>query len=197
MRPGVTVVIPAHPVRLANGMLNRALASVAAQTLQPAAVIVTVDLDGEGAAATRQRGLDAVDTKWVRFLDSDDELLPEDLRKLTDCAAQTNAVFVFSWFEAVGAPDPLGHFGLPFDKHHPHHTTMMVLCDTEIAKRVGFAPAAPGSPFGNEDDRFFRGVAEIAVAEDLNMVHLAERTWRWHIHGGNTCGMPHKGDARS
>lgn len=197
MRPGVTVVIPAHPARLANGMLNRAVTSVWAQTLPPAAVRVEVDVDREGAAITRKRGLDAVATDWTAFLDSDDEFLPQHLERLLDCARQTNAVFVFSWFEAVGGPDPLGHFGLPFDREHPHHTTMMVLVLTELARRVGFTPAKPGSPYGNEDDRFFRGVAQIACAEDLNMVHLAERTWRWHIHSANTSGMPHKGDARS
>jgi hypothetical protein len=70
---GITVAIPAHPGRLANRMLDRALGSVAAQVAPPAAVSVAVDLAEEGAPATRQRALDAVSTPWTAFLDSDDE----------------------------------------------------------------------------------------------------------------------------
>ena len=188
----VTVVIPAHPARLTNGMLNRAVTSVWAQTAPPAALSVAVDLTGAGAADTRARAMKPVQTTWIRFLDSDDELLPQDLERLLACAEQTGADFVFSWFEAVGGPDPLGHFGLPFDPLHPHHTTMSVLVRTKIAKKVGFTPAAPGDPFGNEDWRFILGVTQLTH----KMVHLAERTWRYHIHGANTSGMPHQGDAR-
>lgn len=191
MRSGVTVAVPAHPARLRNGLLARALASVWAQTLPPSAVSVAVDVDRAGAAATRQQALDAVRTEWVQFLDSDDELLPPHLDRLTICAEQTGADFVFSWFEPVGMPDPLGHFGIPFDSLHPHHTTMTVLVRTDLALRVGFTPAAPGDPFGNEDWRFICGVA----ATGARMVHLAERTWRYHGHGGNTSGMPGRGDA--
>jgi hypothetical protein len=188
---GVTVVIPAHPARLANGMLARAVTSVAAQTVPPAAVSVAVDLDGHGAARTRQRALDAVGTEWTAFLDSDDEFLPPHLDRLAACAHETAADFVFSWFEPVGMGDPLGHFGLPFDPARPHHTTMTVLVRTGLAQQVGFIPAEPGDPFGNEDWRFIQGIA----ATGARMVHLAERTWRWHAHGRNSSGMPGRGDA--
>lgn len=191
MRPGVTVAIPAHPARLTNGLLTRALASVWTQTYPPAAVSVAVDTERQGAALTRQRALDAVGTEWTAFLDSDDEFLPQHLDRLAQCVLDTGADFVFSWFEPVGMSDPLGHFGLPFDPTHPHHTTMTVLVRTGLAKTVGFTSAQPGDPFGNEDWRF---ICELA-ASGARMVHLAERTWRWHAHGGNTSGMPGRGDA--
>jgi hypothetical protein len=191
----VTVVIPAHPARLHNGMLDRALASVYKQTLLPQAISVAIDTAGEGAAVNRQRALDGVKTNWIAFLDSDDELLPNHLQALTDVAKALDAVFVYSWFEPVGMADPLGHFGIPFDPLTPHHTTMTVLVRTDVAKEVGFTAAAAGSPFGNEDWLFILGVCEIAVDRGLKMIHLAERTWRYHGHGLNTCGMPHKGDA--
>jgi hypothetical protein len=192
LHPGITVAIPTHPARIASGMLGRAVGSVWAQTLPAAALSVAVDLHRAGAAVTRQRALDAVGTEWTQFLDSDDELLPQHLQRLFGCAVETGADFVFSWFEPVGGGDPLGHFGLPFDPLHPHHTTMTVLVRTEVAQSVGFTPAAPGDPFGNEDWRFICGVA----GSGARMVHLAERTWRYHMHGGNCSGMPGRGDDR-
>lgn len=194
----VTAVIPAHPARLSNGLLTRALASVAAQTHPPAAVAVAIDLHREGAAVTRQRALDAVRTPWVAFLDSDDEWLPHHLEALTAVADQVDrCIWVHSYFEPVGMGDPLGHFGLPFNPATPHHTTMTVLVRTDIAREVGFRGEAPVtlSPFCNEDWGFITGVCALAVARDLVMMPLAERTWRYHGHGGNTSGMPHKGDA--
>jgi hypothetical protein len=194
----VTAVIPAHPARLTNGLLARALASVAAQTHPPAAVSVAIDLHRQGAAVTRQRALDAVRTPWVAFLDSDDEWLPHHLEALTAIADQVDrCIWVHSYFEPVGMGDPLGHFGLPFNPATPHHTTMTVLVRTDIAREVGFVGEDPAtlSPFCNEDWRFILGVCAIAVKRDLIMMPLAERTWRYHGHGGNTSGMPHKGDA--
>lgn len=193
----VTVVIPAHPARLTNGLLNRALASVLAQTHPPAAMSIAVDLNREGAAVTRQRALDAVQTKWTAFLDSDDEWLPHHLEAVTAVADATDrCVWVHSYFEPVAMGDPLGHFGRPFNPAAPHHTTMNVLVQTAIARQVGFHGAGPGSPFCNEDWGFILGVSRLAVERDLVMMPLAERTWRYHGHAGNTSGMPHQGDAR-
>lgn len=190
----VTVVIPAHIARVRNGMLKRALDSVWAQTAPPAAVAVAIDHHGEGAAITRQRALDSVHTRFVAFLDSDDELLPQHLQRLTETADALNASFVYSWFESIGQADPLGHFGIPFNPHAPHHTTMTVLCETAIAQEIGFTPPRPGERFGNEDWLFIIQYAQIAVERGLLMTHLAERTWRYNYHPGNTSGMPHLGD---
>jgi glycosyltransferase involved in cell wall biosynthesis len=76
----ITVVIPSIPSRAK--MLDRALASVKAQTLRPERVVVEFDDDRLGAAATRQRGLEKVTTPWVAFLDDDDEFLPGHLYAL-------------------------------------------------------------------------------------------------------------------
>lgn len=194
----VTAVMPVHPARLASGLFARAMASIGAQTAPPAAVSVAVDTERRGAGHTRQRALEAVRTPWVAFLDSDDEWLPHHLEALTAVADSVDrCIWVHSYFEPVGMGDPLGHFGLPFNPATPHHTTMTVLVRTDIALEVGFRGEAPEtmSPFCNEDWAFILGVCAIAVARDLVMMPLAERTWRYHGHGGNTSGMPHKGDA--
>src|SRR5512143_3823091 len=112
LRPGITVAIAAHPARFRNGMLARAMNSVLAQTLQPAAIVVVNDLDRHGAGWNRGTLLDSVWTEWIAWIDSDDEWLPEHLEKLFNCAQETGSVFVYSWFHGG---DPLGHFGIPFD----------------------------------------------------------------------------------
>lgn len=191
----VTVVIPAHLPRVRNGMLERAVRSVWSQTAPPGGVIVAVDHFHQGAAATRQRGLEAVKTRYVAFLDSDDELLPNHLEVLLHAVNGVGASYVYSWFEAVGMSDPLGHFGLPFNPRTPHHTTMTILCDTKIAQDIGFRAPEPSARVSNEDWLFILEFSRIAVERDLVMTHVPERTWRYHYHVRNTSGMPNRGDA--
>lgn len=80
-QPGIAVVIPHHPKR-PMAYVDRAVASVHAQTLQPNTIRVLADTKLEGAAATRNRALLDVDTPWVAFLDDDDEMLPQHLERL-------------------------------------------------------------------------------------------------------------------
>ena len=191
-REGVTVLIAAHPQRFNNGMLMRAMRSAVGQTMQPAAIYVVNDLERKGAGFNRQQLLKAVDTRWIAWLDSDDEWDSEHLAKLVRTAVETDSVWVHSYFKAVG--DPLGHFGKPFDPCNPHHTTMCVLVDSALAQEVGF-PDSEDGPYSNEDWAFITAVSKLACERGLKMTHLAERTWTWHHHGGNSSGLPHQGDA--
>lgn len=95
----VTVVIP---VRNRPQVLARALRSVAAQTVRPSAVIVVDDASTDetpdvaraagvtvlvndsqlGSGPSRNRGIEAATTRWIAFLDSDDEWYPEHLEKV-------------------------------------------------------------------------------------------------------------------
>jgi hypothetical protein len=176
---------------MVGGLLGRALNSVYAQFQQPEEIIIVNDKQRHGAGRTRQQLLDHVQTQWIAWLDSDDEWQPDHLAKLISVAEATDAVYVYSWFHG---PDPLGHFGLPFNPCNPHHTTMNVLVRTDIALQVGF-PDSAGPSFSNEDWAFITGVAKLCCERDLKMVHLAERTWTYHQHGQNSCGLPGKGDA--
>ena len=198
----VTVVIPVHRARLKGGLLDRALASVWAQTLAPAQVIVQVDTEGEGAGATRQKGLEAAKTSLVAFLDSDDEFLPTHLQDLVAVMdADPDCIMAYSWFESVGAPDPFagsGHFGKPFNPATPHHTTVTTMVDREVALKVGgFPTRGEGSTPGclNDDWIFLLRMCRFAVENHRPITHLAKRTWRWHHHGNNTSGKPGRGDA--
>lgn len=200
--PEITVVIPAHPARVENGMLDRAVASVKAQLLPAADISIAIDETGEGAAATRQRALDAVTTEWTAFLDSDDWLYPEHLRVLAAGASLFKADYVFSYFmvhfpngKPWPANDPLGHFGKWFDPQHPHQTTITTLVRTDLAQAVGFREVPEGQTINGERyGEDFQFTVECAQA-GAKIVHVPRRTWGWCHHRGNSSGQPGRGDA--
>jgi glycosyltransferase involved in cell wall biosynthesis len=104
MSADVTVIVPAYR---AGETIARALESVVAQTLPPRAVVVVDDgspddtfghaeamrtrmngielkvirQDNAGAGAARNRALAEATTRYVAFLDADDEWLPEKLKR--------------------------------------------------------------------------------------------------------------------
>lgn len=201
---GVTVAIPAHPARVANGMLTRALLSLREQDLPPAAVAVECDTRGAGAAATRQRALDRVETPWVAFLDSDDWLYPWHIAALSQWAHETGADYVFSYFSVYDAweamrpdVDPLGTFGREFDAEDPHQTTTTILVRTELAQAIGFheqpvGKLIPGTNLRHGEDWQF---TLDAIRAGAVISHLPMRTWAWRHHGLNSGGVPGEGDA--
>jgi hypothetical protein len=200
--PEITVVIPAHPARVANGMLDRAVQSVKNQMLPAAAISIAIDETGQGAAATRQRALDAVQTEWVAFLDSDDLFYPEHLRVLAAGAKIYRADYLFSYYMVHGPDgrpwpgnDPLGHFGKPFNPKAPHQTTITTLVRTKLAKQIGFREVAPGALIdGQHYGEDFQFTVECAEA-GARIVHIPRRTWAWSHHGMNSSGIPGRGDA--
>ncbi|MDK1473600.1 glycosyltransferase [Streptomyces sp. 549] len=184
--PEVSVVVPYHPARARNGMLARALTSINKQTV-PHHLITVEDTEKQGAAATRQRGLDEATTPWVAFLDSDDEMDPTHLEQLLACARETGADYAYPWFRVRGGRDPFPmFFGRPWDDDHPHATTITILVRTGLAKLVGFHGQG-------EDFAFTKG----CVTAGAHIVHLPVRSWTWHHHGANSSGLPTRGDARA
>lgn len=141
----ISVVIPTIAGR--GHLLERALASVEAQTLKPSAVIVQHDVTREGAAQTRNRALEQVNTEWVAWLDDDDELLPNHLEVCAKAAVDHHARSLFDFqncaelqpgwpdlvypsMVAVGGRDPLAcpvngvlvnPFGVPFGPEQQWH----------------------------------------------------------------------------
>lgn len=192
----ITVVIPAHAARLRNGMVKRAVGSALAQTLMPTAVIVEIDHHGEGAAITRDRGLQKVTTEWVAYLDSDDQFKVNHLQVLYDCAVLTGADVAYSWYDPVGfGSDPLPHFGKLFDPLHPTQTTITVLERASLAQKVGFrAPPAGALIDGERYGEDFQHTVEMIQA-GARIVHEPIRTWIWNFHGQNSSGLPDRGDA--
>jgi hypothetical protein len=178
-------------------MLNRALASVVAQTKPPEAIVVAVDHTRAGAAATRNVGLASVRTPWVAFLDSDDELDPDHLEQLL--TASDGADLVYPWFRVVGYVDPWpGRCGLPFDeaalRARTYNIPIAVLARTEAVRAAGgfIADLSIAPPAECEEwPLWLRMLDRGAVVR-----HLPTQTWTWHAHGGNTSGSARLGDAK-
>lgn len=187
----ITVCIPTIPPR--SGFLNRALSSVLDQTLKPVQTIVTSDVNREGPAALRNWMLEQVQTKYVAFLDDDDEMLPKHLELLHACAEINDADLVYPWFTVLqggvdtGA-DPLGRFGLPFDPARldtANYIPVTVLARTEMIRSVGgFVNRAEPPDTTCEDWGCWLRMRDAGAT----FVHLPERTWYWHWHGRNTSG---------
>jgi hypothetical protein len=209
----ITVAVPTHPARGnasdPNTLLGRAVASVYAQTLAPAGGLsIACDLNGDGAAVTRQRALDAVETEFVSFLDSDDYLYPQHLEthwrlltavgegaELDDIAGLAPLADVaYSWWGGNRPFPEATHRGLVFDNTRPHHITMTLTVRTELAKRVGFISDPLNPEWYGEDWRMITGLAALGA----RFVGTGEETWYYDsFHGGNTSGHPHRGDGPS
>lgn len=198
----IAVIIPSIPPRRA--LLLRAMRSVGVQDMPAADLSVAVDIDQQGAPATRQRALDAVapGIEWIAPLDDDDEFLPLHLRALYEHAMETGADYVYSWFELVrpdglsyGDYDPVfpeTHFTNPFDPADPIETTITILIRRELLLAVGGYQAlerpeeyARGASTGEDRNLTLR-----CIEAGATISHLAQRTWRWHHHGRNTSGRP-------
>lgn len=209
--PGITVCIPTIPPR--EKLLERAVRSVFAQTFPAAALSVAVDLNREGAARTRQRALDAVQTRWVAFLDDDDELLSNHLAVLKDYQEVHEASYLWSryrvaypnpspiftepvWARPEGDPYPLGAGTFEqWNDEQPAQTTITTMVRTELARDVGgFAPQPvdehhkiDGQRAGEDWDFTLRCRAAAGLS---GMRHVPVVTWTWHHHGKNTSGLP-------
>jgi succinoglycan biosynthesis protein ExoW len=141
----VSVIIPFFQRR--PGLLARALESVCAQRLDASIEMLVVDdespLDpaGEvpaqlpphvavrivrqkngGPGAARNSGLDhaAADTRYVAFLDSDDEWLPDHLRNAIDALGDDLDFYFCNHFEPGSSVDEFSHRGIvALEKHRP------------------------------------------------------------------------------
>lgn len=180
-----TVVIPTLAGR--HEELQRAVASVRAQTLAPKFIELQLDRDREGAAATRNRALERVDTEFVAFLDDDDVLKPNHLRACARNAALTGADLVYPWFDVEGGEDEIGMFGVPFDPvllRKRNFIPVTVLVRTDLVRAVGGFrdhPDINGDPC--EDWGLWLALLDAGAV----FSHLPQRTWIWH-NGAGTRG---------
>jgi glycosyltransferase involved in cell wall biosynthesis len=207
MRDDVTVVIPTLPGR--EELLQRALASVYAQTRPAAAIAIVRDNDRRGAWWARNRGARMTLTGWIAWLDDDDELLPHHLEVLLAAAADSGAGMVYGYPEFVGPdggpwPDALatvddqGHL-VPSPLHVPfgpkqaewlrrvsNFIPVTHVVRAALVERVGGMPQPFSAdwPQPHEDWGFLIRLLDAGVS-----FHNAQQvTWRCHIHGANTQG---------
>lgn len=207
-RADVTVIVTAIPPRVSNGMLDRAIDSIKAQDLLPEHVIVIVDHDREGPAILRNRALARADTKWVAFLDDDDEFYPQHVNALTFVAENIDGppALVYPWFDIVGPSgeienwrDPLKVDGEPaFGKPFTARSREIILGAanfipvTCLVRREAFVDVGgfpiPGSQEWPHRDCEDWGAWQRMLRAGYRFAHLAERTWAWHHHSKNTSG---------
>lgn len=185
---GITVVIPVHPPRIVNGLLDRAVRSVVQQTWPPDSISVALDHARFGAARTRNRALFAAQTEWVAFLDSDDTMKPQHLMRLKERQEASGADVVVPWFDVIGGSDPFpdGEH-LEWDPEHPYAFPITNLVRRELALDVGGFPETHVSETCAGEDWYFWLRLRDAGA---TIVRLHERTWNYHHDSANTSGLP-------
>lgn len=198
MTHDVTMCVATIPPRA--HLLARALASIAAQELQPAAIVVEYDHDHTGAAATKNRALAHVDTPWVAFLDDDDQVHPEHLRLVRTAADEHDADVVYSIPHIPQAPthvqDPCYRYGMAFD---PDALRRQSFIQTTFLARTSLLRAGGGwwCPEGTVFDDW--GACLGMLDAGARFHHLQQVTYTWNHWGvgsagvpGNTSGEPHR-----
>lgn len=188
MSSGITVCISSIPTR--PKALRKALASVCLQTLLPDAIVVEIDHEHTGAAATKNRALAKVSTAWVAFLDDDDQFLPNHLEFLDEAAQFHGVDVVYSMPYIPQIPDhqdPCGRHGLPFDadelrKRSYIQTTSLVR--TSLFKASGGFQCAPHTDY----DDWGAWLALLDAGATFH--HLPIQTFIWNHWGIGQPGLP-------
>jgi glycosyltransferase involved in cell wall biosynthesis len=197
-REGVTAVICAIPDRK-DDFLSEAIQSVFNQTFPVSAIALSIDHEGVGAAANRDRALAMVQTEWVAFLDDDDWWYPEHIAVLCGLANATGADLVHPHYDVVGGEDPFPMFeGREFDLADPHQIPVTFMVKTEAIRSVGgFSNTGiirtddPGQvdPSGIRSGEDWRVTLHLAQA-GYRFAHTPIHTWAWRHHNNNTSGLP-------
>jgi hypothetical protein len=197
----VAVCVPTIPPR--RPQLRAAVQSVLEQRRQPDELIVVADVNGDGAAATRNRAWRRASADWVAFLDDDDVLHPQHLECLLEHAS--DADLVYPWFDLPIGVDPLAvevdgrlrsPFGVTFGDEQARYVEekgnfipVTVLVRRRWLELVDGFPQ-PGSkrwPHGECEDW---GCWRDLLRAGARFKHVPERTWTWNWHGRNTSGRP-------
>ena len=191
--PSVTIIIPTIPTR--SDTLIRSLKSVATQDYPIYDVIVETDTDGRGAAYTRQKALERVETEWYIPLDDDDEFFPDGVSKLVETQTQTGADYVYGHYEVIGGTDPRPeNYGRPFDPENPTQTTVVAMARTQKSLELGgyldpyndVTLKSPDRHYGGEDWL----LTQRYISAKLSIVHCPHKVFKWYHHGNNTSGLP-------
>jgi hypothetical protein len=192
----VTIITATIPPRA--DLLARAVKSVEAQTLQPAAHLIMEDSNKLGGAAIKDKLLKKVKTKYVAVLDDDDELLPQHIEVIYKCITESDADLVYPWFRYQTSGNA-GHleryFGVPWSNDDVHQVPITWIANTLMIKRAGgFSEGYdPESMIldsgGNRIGDDFLLIKRLAAHNRL-IKHHPEITWIYHDNRQSTLGMP-------
>lgn len=189
----IAVITPHIPTR--EHELVRAVKSVAEQWLKPSEHIILTDHQREGSAAIRNRALLSTFTRWVAFLDDDDEWDWIHLKVLLAAATESGADVIYSGcrvLDSNGVEIPLrdewGRFGREFDPdllRAKAYLPVTSLVRTGLAKRAQFGPPEHQLDSVYDDWGFYLRLLNLGAV----FKHVPEVTWTWHHHGKNTSGQ--------
>jgi glycosyltransferase involved in cell wall biosynthesis len=199
----VAVCIPTVPGR--EDLLMRAELSVMKQTRQPDQFLVEIDENRTGAAATRNRLLERVESDVIAWLDDDDWFKPAHIQACMRVIENTFAVdLVYPRPQMVNGRDPTavthqGRFpvspwGLRFTQEmaaHIRHVGSFIpithLVRTETVRRIGGFPEGrtlDNGRYQGEDERYLINLLEAGAVFE----HLDQKTWYWFANPKSTAG---------
>lgn len=170
----ITVLTASLPER--RGMLAENMASVAAQSLPPAAHLIGVDYARRGGAATYNTLLWAVKTPWFCCLDDDDSADPVHLETMASVGIDGWDV-VYTYCRSEGRT--FEQYNRPFSGDEVESNSIVpitALCRTALAEKVG------GFPPTWDYDRAFWAALHRAGARFLAVPTV---TWTYRYHGAN------------
>jgi glycosyltransferase involved in cell wall biosynthesis len=167
----LTLVTATLPER--RTLLPEMQASVAAQTVLPAAHVIAWD-HGDGFEATVNRGVSMVETEYFCLVDDDDLLLPDHVETLV---GNLTADVVWTWCDVVGRE------WNPNSPYVPGLLQARNYIPSNHAFRTGLFRELGGyRPVAGWADHDLLKRAEQAGATFLNVPQV---TWTYRFHGGN------------
>lgn len=210
LEPTIAVCIPTIPGR--EELLERAVASVEAQTRKPDELVIIKDDEAKGAGATRNIAWRTAKTDLIAMLDDDDEFLPDHIAKCIEPFIRDSRIdLVYPWFEHVGwpdyteeRPDPLATvqngelvhpLGVPFGPEQAEHLRKYAwIPSTVVVRRTKLEEVGGYPEFGTEEyEKSNRcedwGLLLKLLDSGAQFFHVPERTWRLHS-GSGTAGQP-------
>jgi glycosyltransferase involved in cell wall biosynthesis len=157
----------------------------------------------EGAAKTRNRGIELASAHWIALIDSDDEWMAVHLERLLDVAERTGADIVYPGYVVANGTDPLfvtidgekvSPFGLEWSPDHEktlresnNFIPVTVLARRELLLDVGGFKPFPWADPNNPCEDWSTWCA--CLDAGAKFVHAPVRSWIWNHHGsGNTGG---------
>lgn len=190
MPPSITVITPTIPGR--EQFLAECRASVAAQTVPPAAHLVRLTDPGERTRAGKEDHmveqhnalLAMVETEWLAVLHDDDTYLPHHLETIMPVLGDADVVYTFSTTPEVSRQDVTG-WGQAQLVEALERSNILPACAairTEVEREIGGWQHVD-KPLFSDWSNWLR----LAKA-GARFVCVPTPTWGYRFHDGQTCG---------
>jgi glycosyltransferase involved in cell wall biosynthesis len=185
----LTVAVCIPTIRGREEDLMRATLSVMEQERQPDQLIVELDENRTGAAATRNRMIAKVETDVIAWLDDDDHFGPSHLRACMRVMEQSpfHPDLVFPVPKMLNGRDPTAVTHAAHIRNVGSYIPITHLVRTEIVRKIGGFPEGETLPDGR-----YRGEDEAYLIKLLDagavFEHLDKSTWFWRTNPKSTAG---------